>query len=103
MLKPQINLIRARAKLPLLSALTKESFREAIWRERYHELAYENKAYFDIQRTRKVYNLQAGNFVDAFTYNNGTGATFNEQYMLWPIPQSELNANPNLQPQNKGW
>jgi hypothetical protein len=99
----QINLIRARAKLPLLSALTKESFREAIWRERYHELAYENKAYFDIQRTRKVYNLQAGNFVDAFTYNNGTGATFNEQYMLWPIPQSELNANPNLQPQNKGW
>jgi hypothetical protein len=46
-----------------------------------HELAYENKAYFDSQRTRKVYNLQAGNFADAFTYRNGTGAIFNEQYM----------------------
>ncbi|MBC7921541.1 MAG: RagB/SusD family nutrient uptake outer membrane protein [Ferruginibacter sp.] len=98
-----VNLIRNRAQLPPLSDLTKEAFREAIWRERYHELAFENKAYFDIQRTRKVYNLQTGNLVDAFTYKNGSGATFNEQYMLWPIPQSEIDVNPKLAPQNPGW
>ncbi|GEO03339.1 hypothetical protein AAE02nite_10030 [Adhaeribacter aerolatus] len=98
-----VNLIRKRANLPPLAGLTKEEFREAIWRERYHELAFENKAYFDIQRTRKVYNLKTGHFEDALVYRNESGVIFNEQYMLWPIPQSELDANPNLKPQNIGW
>lgn len=99
----QINLIRKRATLPNLSGLTKVQFREAIWKERYHELAFENKAYFDIQRTRKVYNLIANKFEDAFTYKNESGATFDEKYMLWPLPSSELDANPKLKPQNTGW
>lgn len=99
----QVNLIRDRAELAPLSGLSKSEFREAIWRERYHELCFENKAYFDIQRTHKVYNLAKGNFEDAFTYVNESGAKFNEQYMLWPIPQSEIDANPKLLPQNAGW
>lgn len=99
----QINLIRERAELPPLSGLTKDEFREAIWRERYHELCFENKAYFDIQRTHKAYNLASGNFEDEFTYVNESGVTFNEQYMLWPIPQAEMDANPKLKPQNPGW
>lgn len=99
----QVNLIRNRAELSPLSGLTKNDFRNAIWRERYHELCFENKAYFDIQRTHKVYNLANGNFEDAFTYVNESGAKFNEQYMLWPIPQSEVDANPKLLPQNPGW
>jgi hypothetical protein len=99
----QINLIRARANLAPLSGLSQSDFREAIWRERYHELAFENKSYFDVQRTHQVYNLSTGHFVDAFSYHNQTGATFNQQYMLWPIPQSEMYVNPNLKPQNPGW
>lgn len=99
----QINLIRTRATLPLIAGLSKDDFREATWRERYHELAFENKSYFDVQRTRKVYNLITGHFVDAFTYHNQSGATFNQQYLLWPIPQSEIDVNPNLKPQNPGW
>jgi hypothetical protein len=99
----QVNLIRQRANLPALSGLTKDQFREAIWKERYHELAFENKAYFDIQRTRKVYNLIANKFEDAFTFVNESGATFTEKYMLWPVPSSEIAANPNLEPQNSGW
>jgi len=99
----QINLIRKRAALAPLSGLGQDDFREAIWRERYHELAFENKSYFDIQRTLKVYNLSNGHFVDAFTYHNQSGATFNQQYLLWPIPQTELDLNPNLKPQNPGW
>lgn len=98
-----VNLIRKRANLPDLSGLTKEQFREAIWKERYHELAFENKAYFDIQRTRKVYNLIANKFEDAFSYKNESGSTFTEKYMLWPVPSSELDANPKLAPQNPGW
>ncbi|MEI6048517.1 MAG: RagB/SusD family nutrient uptake outer membrane protein [Bacteroidota bacterium] len=99
----QINLIRNRTELPPLSGLMKDEFREAIWRERYHELCFENKAYFDIQRTHKAYNLETGNFEDAFIYINKSGVKFNEQYMLWPIPQSEIDANPKLKPQNPGW
>lgn len=99
----QINMIRQRANLIPLSGLTKDEFREAVWRERYHELAFENKAYFDIQRTHKIYNLTTGHFEDAFSYINESGVQFNEQYMLWPVPQSEIDTNPKLLPQNKGW
>jgi hypothetical protein len=98
----QVNLIRSRASLPPLSGLSKEQFREAVWKERYHELAFENKAYFDIQRTRKVYNLKNGTFEDALVFTNESGVKFNEQYLLWPIPQSELDANKKLS-QNPGW
>ncbi|MEO8822269.1 MAG: RagB/SusD family nutrient uptake outer membrane protein [Ginsengibacter sp.] len=98
----QVNLIRSRADLPALSGLNKDEFREAIWRERYHELAYENKSYFDIQRTRKAYNLSTGHFEDALTYKNESGVVFNQQYLLWPIPQTEIDANPKLT-QNPGW
>ena len=99
----QINLIRQRANLSLLTGLTKDEFRKAVWRERYHELAFENKAYFDIQRTHKVYNLSTGSFEDAYSYINESGVKFNEQYMLWPVPQSEIDTNPKLLPQNIGW
>jgi hypothetical protein len=99
----QINLVRRRANLPNLSGFTKDEFREAIWKERYHELAFENKAYFDIQRTKKVYNLVNNRFENAFTYKNESGAMFNEKYMLWPVPSSEIDANPKLRPQNPGW
>jgi len=99
----QVNKIRTRATLPALQGLTKDEFREAIWRERYHELAYENKSYFDIQRTRKAYNLKTGKFEDATTYVNEAGYKFTLDYLLWPIPQKEIDANPKLKPQNPGW
>src|SRR5260221_1205000 len=99
----QVGKIRQRANLPDLQGLSQADFREAIWRERYHELAYENKSYFDIQRTRKAYNLQSGQFEDAFAYVNELGVKFTEQYMLWPVPQKEIDVNPRLKPQNPNW
>ena len=98
----KVNLIRTRAELPDLAGLSKEDFKKAIWRERYHELAYENKSYFDIQRTRKVYNLATGDFENAIGYKNESFTTFTEKYMSWPIPLMEISANPNLI-QNTGW
>jgi len=98
----QVNLIRKRAELSPLSGLTKDEFREAIWRERYHELCYENKSYFDIQRTHKAFNTSTGHFEDALSFKNESGVIFNEQYLLWPVPQSEIDVNPNLK-QNPGW
>jgi hypothetical protein len=98
----QLNAIRSRAKLPALSGLSKEAFREAVWKERYHELAYENKAYFDIQRTRKTYDVVNNRFVDVVGFKGEVGPAFQEKYLLWGIPSSEINNNKQLT-QNPGW
>ncbi|HMG07859.1 MAG TPA: RagB/SusD family nutrient uptake outer membrane protein [Mucilaginibacter sp.] len=98
----QINKIRARANLQPLSGLSKDQFREAIWKERYHELAYENKAYFDIQRTHQVYDVKNNKFGPATSTPNEQGVTMKEQYYLWPVPQRERNTNTKLT-QNTGW
>jgi len=100
----QLKAIRDRANLttPDAAGFTKASFREAIWKERYHELCYENKAYFDIQRTHMVYDLENNRFVDAFSFTNESGVQFTEKYMLWSIPNNERDTNKKLT-QNTGW
>lgn len=98
----QINAIRSRAQLPALSGLSQDAFRTAVWKERYHELAYENKAYFDIQRTRKTYNVAANTFVDVVGFKGEVGPAFQQKYLLWGIPSSEINNNKSLT-QNPGW
>lgn len=98
-----LNKVRERAGLSPLNGLSQEDFRQAVWRERYHELCYENKAYFDIQRTHKVYNLANNSFADANGYKNESNTTWTEKYFLLPIPSRELQTNPNLAPNNPGW
>lgn len=98
----QINKIRERAQLADLSGLTQAQFRSAIWKERYHELAYENKAYFDIQRTHMIYDVVNNVFGDAFSTVNEQGVTMKQQYLFWPVPQREINTNKKLT-QNTGW
>lgn len=80
-----INRVRARAGLPLLKAsdYTKETLREAIFQERLWELCQEGHVWFDMKRmnlmtTRiKKYKVE-------------------EKHYVFPIPQNELDANPNL-------
>jgi len=98
----QINAIRARAKLPALSGLSQAQFREAVWKERYHELAYETKAYFDIQRTRQTYDVANNKFVNVVGFKAEVGPAFQEKYLLWGIPSAEINNNKKLT-QNPGW
>jgi hypothetical protein len=98
----QLNAIRKRAQLPPLSGLSQAQFREAVWKERYHELAYENKAYFDIQRTRKAYDVVNNRFVDAVGFKNEVGNAFQAKYLLWGIPTAEINTNNKLT-QNPGY
>jgi len=98
-----LNKVRERAGLAALSGLSQEQFRQAVWRERYHELCYENKAYFDIQRTRRAYNLSTNSFVDLIGYTNESNTTWDEKYLLLPIPSREIQTNPGLAPNNPGW
>jgi len=99
----QVNAIRARAKLPALTAgLSQDQFRQAVWKERYHELAYETKAYFDIQRTRKTYDVKNNTFVNVVGFKAEVGPAFQAKYLLWGLPSAEISNNNKLT-QNPGW
>lgn len=98
----QLNAIRSRAKLPALSGLSQADFRTAVWKERYHELAYEAKAYFDIQRTRQAYDVVNNKFVNVVGFKSEAGAAFQEKYLLWGIPSAEIGRNNKLT-QNPGY
>lgn len=98
-----VNAIRSRANLAPLAGLSKEEFLQAVWVERAHELCFENKDYFDIQRTRKAYNVKSGRYEAYDSFASESGVTFDEKYLLWPIPSTETDANPKLLPNNPGW
>jgi hypothetical protein len=98
----QVNAIRSRAMLPPLQGLSQVAFREAVWKERYHELAYEAKEYFDIQRTRQAYDVVNNKFVSVVGAKSELGVPFQEKYLLWGIPSAEIGRNNKLT-QNTGY
>jgi hypothetical protein len=98
-----VNAIRKRASLADLSGLSKDDLRTAIWKERWHELAYENQTWFDMVRLRKAYSVQTNSFVDFVGYQFTYGPTLAEKHLLFPIPTSEMRNNPNLKNQNPGY
>ncbi|MDR1919142.1 MAG: RagB/SusD family nutrient uptake outer membrane protein [Tannerellaceae bacterium] len=97
-----INQVRQRARLSDLSGLSSEAFRKAVWMERYHELAFENKIWFDMARTRKALNLTSGEFDNYVGHTFIYGPTLKERELLFPLPTSELNNNKKLV-QNPGY
>ncbi len=84
---PLLNQIRTRAGLPATMAVSQADVRLAIENERFLELAFEGKRYFDLKRTGR--------------YAAVTGKT-NPNWLRWPITANELILNPNLI-QNPGY
>ena len=99
-----LKAIRDRAKLTTPGSFTQAQFREAVWRERWHELCYEGITWFDMVRTRKVFNEATKGF-DNFVGHKfaDNGATLAEKHLLFPLPTAEMQNNPNLKPQNPGY
>jgi len=98
--------IRDRAKLttPSLGEFTPDTFREAVWRERWHELCYEQITWFDMLRLRKVYNEGTNGFDEFVGHENpSSNQTLQEKHYLMPYPLPEMQNNPNLTPQNPGY
>lgn len=95
---------RAQLELPSRSSFSKETFRQAVWTERWHELCYEGITWFDMIRLRKVYNDRTGNFDDFIGHVNlSSNQALKEQHLLLPLPTLEMQDNPNLTPQNPGY
>jgi len=91
-----INRIRARAVMANVTpGLLKNAFKEEVIHERRIEFAFEGQRWFDLV-TLKIANQK----INAVT-ELGRKFTPNQQE-LFPIPQSEINLNPNLT-QNQGY
>lgn len=98
--------IRDRAKLvtPAIGTYTKGTFREAVWRERWHEMCYENITWFDMVRLKKVYNEATNGFDDFVGHVNvSSNQPLQAKHLLFPLPNQEMRNNPNLTPQNPGY
>ncbi len=91
-----VNDLRARAGLPKIAGLSSDAFRNEVWKERYWELGAENKTYFDIVRTQKVYDANQNAFVPIVGFKLPGGAIVKQGYLPFPIPQTEVQINPLL-------
>lgn len=91
-----LNKVRTRAGLQdIESGLDQEAFRKAVLHERRVELAFEGQRWFDLIR------VNDGQYALDFLHSIGkTNAS--EKHLLFPVPQIELDRNPNLT-QNPGY
>lgn len=105
----RLNAVRVRAGLATLTlsspqAATKQTLRNEIDRQRRLELAFEGERWFDLLRYARHNQAEAGaHTVSALDliaqFRNGNRDI---NYLLFPIPQAEINTNPQLQ-QNPGY
>ncbi len=98
-----MNMVRTRAGVaPIPSNLSQDEMRNAIRLERKLEFAFEGLRYFDIRRwgiAEEEFNAIASDKV----YSFGSVKSFKSSNYLWPIPQSAIDVNPNLSPNNPGY
>ena len=96
-----VNQVRTRVNLPDITISSKEDGINKILKERKLELAFEGERWFDLKRTGKAVEILS-NRKDG----NGNVISFakniNQNRLLWPIPQSQIDNNPNLT-QNPGY
>lgn len=97
-----VNLVRERAELSMLSGLSQSQLREAVWREKFYELSFENKTWFDMVRIRKGFNVTTREFEDYVGHQFVYGPTLKERELLFPIPTAEIRNNAKLV-QNAGY
>ena len=90
-----LNIVRKRAGLDAVTGLTQDEMREKIIHERRMEFAFEGHRWFDMIR------IDHGNYAIKFLKSIGKN-NVNKDRLLFPIPQTEIDANP-LITQNPGY
>ena len=94
-----VNQIRARVSLAPTPAATQSEMRLAIEKERRLELAFEGYRWYDLKRT--------GRAIEVTNQTIGPdgrllGFSIGVNQLLWPVPQAEIDKNPQLT-QNPGY
>ncbi|WP_212005022.1 RagB/SusD family nutrient uptake outer membrane protein [Chitinophaga sp. HK235] len=100
-----LNAVRKRAGLPEKTTVDlpdQASFRDAVFRERRVELAFENDRWFDLARNSKGVAVMQAHLLQEYGLPT---PVLNTDRLLFPIPQSEINIHndPASFPQNKGY
>ncbi len=89
---PYLNATRERAGLDALTPLSAEGFWDELLAEKRREFFTESgHRFFDLKRLGRLDELSA------------VKPNWEDDKQLWPLPQSELLTNPNLNPQNPGY
>lgn len=119
-IRKYFNLIRYRAGLPGISTTDAQNpvrMKELIKRERQIELAWEGHRYFDTRRWNIAKDVENGHVTGLAVYKDEDDGfyrevqvkevsfaykTYSRRKNFWPIPQTEITKNPNLD-QNPGW
>jgi len=84
-----LNKVRVRAGLLSVTGLNQADLREKILHERRMELAFEGQRWFDLIR------VNDGKYGIDFLHSIGK-LNMRSKYLLFPVPQKERDANPNL-------
>ncbi|MPR33154.1 RagB/SusD family nutrient uptake outer membrane protein [Salmonirosea aquatica] len=93
-----INAVRSRAGLPnLATGLSKDSFIDAVLQERSWELFAEGDRWYDLTRTDRFLTV-----IPKATNSVYPSRPVQAKNKYFPIPQDEVNANPELE-QNPDW
>ena len=108
-----LNLVRARAGQPALTGLSKDQMRERIRNERRVELSFEEHRFYDVRRwklgstlfnvpVKRMRIVKNANGSLTYTVEELENRVYKEHFNLLPIPQIEIDRNPNLV-QNPGY
>ena len=107
-----LNMVRANAGMPDVTVTSQSDFREAVRREWRVEFAFEDHRFWDVRRWDIGQATQGQIDGVEITRTGGKSEykrmtvetrTWSARQNLFPIPQTELFCNPNLNPQNTGW
>ena len=94
----QLNRIRSRAGLAGTTAASQAEVRAAIRQERRFEFIGEGKRWFDLKRYGTAVEV-----MNAFFASTSAGVTINENNLILPIPQSQIDTDPGVIEQNPGY
>ncbi len=92
-----VNQVRARAGLPAKTGITLPQ----LFDERRREFADEGLRWFDLQRSGNLITIMNSWIQSEDTQNRMKPVTAN--YIIYPVPQSQLDAAPGLYTQNAGY
>lgn len=96
--RTELKKVRDRVGLGAPTAANKEAMRLAIENEHRLEFAFEGKRWFDLKRRGRFIQVMKS----CSDHQNKYAYRLNDNKLVWPIPQSELDLNENLE-QNPGY
>lgn len=107
-----LNEVRKNAQMPEVSVTSPSEFIQALQNEWRVEFAFEDHRFWDVRRwcignetQKQLYGVKIEKVESGWRYYRSLYETriWDDCMNLYPIPQSELFKNQNLNPQNQGW